>query len=297
MISKTMQDAFNEQMKHEFYSSYLYLSMSAYCDRANLPGLARWMRAQAQEENKHGMKIFDHLLDRGGRVELQQLGRPPADFATPREVFEQAHKHEQQVTASINKVYGLAVDERDFASTAFLDWFVREQVEEEKTSGLLAEQFRMVGEDRPGLLMLDRELGQRKSGQDEGTGGSDVSQAPAAFLGLGAIGAPMAARLARAPPAHGVEPHRVRVPRSSLGSTAPGPRATPREAAARRRGGHHLSPDVAGSGGAARRPGRPPRRAPARRAAPRLHLRRSGDFAAHRRPSRRATASPSPTRR
>jgi ferritin len=167
MISKTMQDAMNEQMKHEFYSSYLYLSMSAFCDRANLPGLARWMRAQAQEENKHAMKIFDHLLDRGGKVELQQLGRPPADFTTPRDVFDQAHKHEQQVTASINKVYGLAVDERDFASTAFLDWFVREQVEEEKTSGLLAEQFRMVGEDRPGLLMLDRELGQRKSGQSE----------------------------------------------------------------------------------------------------------------------------------
>ena len=164
MMSKTMQDAMNEQMKHEFYSSYLYLSMSAFCDRANLPGLARWMRAQAQEEIKHAMKIFDHVLDRGGKVELQQLGRPPADFTSPKEVFDQAHKHEQQVTASINKVYGLAVDERDFASTAFLDWFVKEQVEEEKTSGLLAEQFRMVGEDRPGLLMLDRELGQRKSG-------------------------------------------------------------------------------------------------------------------------------------
>jgi ferritin len=167
MLSKTMQDAMNEQMKHEFYSSYLYLSMSAFCDHANLPGLARWMRGQAQEETKHAMKIFDHLLDRGGKVELQPLGQPPADFASPKEVFDQAHKHEQQVTASINKVYGLAVDERDFASTAFLDWFVREQVEEEKTSGLLAEQFRMVGEDRPGLLMLDRELGQRKSGQAE----------------------------------------------------------------------------------------------------------------------------------
>ena len=173
MISQKMQDAFNEQMKHEFYSSYLYLSMSAYCDRANLPGLARWMRAQAQEETKHGMKIFDHVLDRGGKVELKDLAGPPADFASPRDVFEQAHKHEQQVTASINKVYGLAVDERDFASTVFLDWFVKEQVEEEKTSGLLAEQFRMVGEDRPGLLMLDRELGQRKSG------GVEVSADPA----------------------------------------------------------------------------------------------------------------------
>jgi ferritin len=163
MMSKTMQDALNEQMKHEFYSSYLYLSMSAYCDRANLPGLARWMRGQAQEEIKHAMRIFDHVLDRGGKIELYELGRPAADFTSPREVFEQAHKHEQQVTASINEVYGLAVDERDFASTVFLDWFVQEQVEEEKTSGLLAEQFRMVGEDRPGLLMLDRELGQRKS--------------------------------------------------------------------------------------------------------------------------------------
>jgi ferritin len=167
MMSTSMQDAFNEQMKHEFYSSYLYLSMSAYCDRANLPGLARWMRAQAQEETKHAMKIFDHVLDRGGQVELRELGRPPADFSSPKDVFDQAHKHEQQVTASINKVYGLAVDERDFASTVFLDWFVQEQVEEEKTSGLLAEQLRMVGDDRPGLLMLDRELGQRKTAAAE----------------------------------------------------------------------------------------------------------------------------------
>lgn len=167
MMSQTMQDALNEQMKHEFYSSYLYLSMSAYCDGVNLPGLSRWMRAQAQEEVKHAMKIFDHILDRGGRVELHQLDRPPAQFASPREVFDQAHRHEQQVTASINRVYGLAMDERDFASKVFLDWFVQEQVEEEKTSGLLAEQMRMVGEDRPGLLMLDRELGQRRSGAEE----------------------------------------------------------------------------------------------------------------------------------
>ena len=167
MMSKTMQDALNEQMKHEFYSSFLYLSMSAYCDTMNLPGLARWMRAQAQEETKHALKIFDHLLDRGGRVELQALDRPPSQFSSPREVFDQAHHHEQQVTASINKVYGLAVDERDFATRVFLDWFVQEQVEEEKTSGLLAEQLRMVGEDRPGLLMLDRELGQRRSGSVE----------------------------------------------------------------------------------------------------------------------------------
>jgi ferritin len=167
MMSKTMQDAFNEQMKDEFYSAYLYLSMSAYCEAANLPGLAHWMRRQAREEANHAMKIFDHVLDRGGLVQLQPIGKPPASFASPREVFDQAHRHEQEVTASINRVYGLAVDERDFASRVFLDWFVQEQVEEEKTSGLLAEQLRMVGDDRPGLLMLDRELDQRRSGEVE----------------------------------------------------------------------------------------------------------------------------------
>jgi ferritin len=170
MISPTMQDAFNEQMKHEFYSCYLYLSMSAYCENANLPGLARWMRQQAREEAKHAMKIFDHLLDRNGRPSLRPIDKPPSEFQSARDVFEQAHKHEQQVTASINHVYGLASDERDFASRVFLDWFVQEQVEEEKTSGLLAEQLRMVGDDRPGLLMLDRELGQRRGGGDEGAG-------------------------------------------------------------------------------------------------------------------------------
>jgi ferritin len=163
MMSQTMQDALNEQMQHEFYSAYLYLSMSSYCDRSNLPGLAQWMRAQAGEESKHALRIFDHLLNRGGKVVLQQIDRPPAEFKSPRDVFEQAHKHEQQVTASINTLYGVAMDQRDFASRVFLDWFVQEQVEEEKTSGLIAEQLRMVGDDRPGLLMLDRELGQRRS--------------------------------------------------------------------------------------------------------------------------------------
>ena len=162
MISPKVQEAFNEQMKQEFYSSYLYLSMSAYCEATNLPGLAHWMRAQAREEVVHAMRIFDHLLDRGGRVQLQPIGGPPSEFTSAREVFEQAHRHEKEVTSSINQVYGRAVDERDFASTVFLDWFVKEQVEEEKTSGLLAEQFRMIGDDRPGLLMLDRELAQRR---------------------------------------------------------------------------------------------------------------------------------------
>ena len=163
MLSTAMQDAFNEQIKNEFLSSYIYLSMAAWFDDRNLPGMASWMRVQAQEEAIHAMKIFDHLLDRNARVQLRPIPQPPVDFASPVEAFEQALKHEMAVTASIHNIYAQAVQEKDFASSVFLDWFVKEQVEEEKQGALVVEQLKMVGEDPPGLLMLDRELGQRKT--------------------------------------------------------------------------------------------------------------------------------------
>ena len=163
MLNTPMQDAFNEQIKNEFYSAYIYLSMAAFFDDANLPGMAGWMRVQAREEAKHAIKIFDHLLDRGARVKLRAIAQPPVDFASPLDVFEQAYKHEQAVTKAIHDLYAQAVQEKDFASSVFLDWFVREQVEEEKTALVIVEHIKMVADDRPGLLMLDRELGQRKS--------------------------------------------------------------------------------------------------------------------------------------
>jgi ferritin len=163
MLSTAMQDAFNEQIKNEFFSSYVYLSMAAWFDDRNLPGMASWMRVQAQEEAGHAIKLFDHLLDRNARVRLRPIPQPPVEFSSPLEVFEQALKHEMAVTASIHNIYAQAVQEKDFASSVFLDWFVKEQVEEEKQGALVVEQLKMVGEDRPGLLMLDRELGQRKT--------------------------------------------------------------------------------------------------------------------------------------
>jgi ferritin len=168
MMSQRMQDAFNEQIKNEFYSSYIYLSMAAWLDHGNLPGMATWMRAQAQEEAVHAMKLFDHLLDRGAQPVLQPIPQPPVTFSGALEAFEQAHRHEQEVTRSINELYGLSLEERDFAGRVLLDWFISEQVEEEKTSGLVVEQLRMVGDDRLGLLLLDRELGQRKAGAGDG---------------------------------------------------------------------------------------------------------------------------------
>ncbi len=164
MLSKALQDAMNEQIKNELYSAYLYLSMSAYCEEANLPGFAHWMRLQAQEEVSHAMKFYDFIYERGGRVVLQAIDQPPVEFKSPFHVFEQTLGHEQKVTAMINDLYTLAVEEKDYASQAFLQWFVTEQVEEEDSASQVLETLKMIGDKPHALLMLDRELGGRGAG-------------------------------------------------------------------------------------------------------------------------------------
>jgi ferritin len=161
MLSKTIQDAINQQIKHEFYSSYLYLSMSAYFEASNLPGFARWMRIQSQEEHEHAMKFFDFVNDRGGSVELQALDQPPGEFQSPLDVFQQALEHERKVTGLINRLYELAVKEGDYATQVHVQWFVAEQVEEEKNAGQIVEQLKMTGGQPAALLMLDNVLGGR----------------------------------------------------------------------------------------------------------------------------------------
>lgn len=163
MISPRMQEALNEQIRNEFYSSFSYLSMSAHFEHQNLPGFATWMRIQASEEHGHAMKIFDHVLDRGGQVKMPAIAQPPVQFEAPVTVFEQALLQERAVTKSIHDLYAMAMELKDYPARVFLDWFVNEQVEEEKTAELIVEQVKMVGDDRPALLLLDRELGQRKS--------------------------------------------------------------------------------------------------------------------------------------
>ena len=170
MLSRTVQEAMNEQIKNEFYSAYQYLSMAAYCESVNLPGFARWMRMQAREEVEHAMKLYDFILDRGGRVLLQAMDQPVADFGSPLEVFEQALEHEQRVTAMINGLYGLAVKENDYASQTFLQWFVTEQVEEEKNAGDVVETLKMIGDKSEALFLLDRELGGRGNDEQSGSG-------------------------------------------------------------------------------------------------------------------------------
>jgi ferritin len=161
MISPTIQNAINDQIKHEFFSSYLYLSMSAYFETQSLPGFASWMRMQSQEEHEHAMKFFDFLNDRGGSVELQALDQPAGEFQSPLDVFEQALAHERKVTSLIHRLYELALKENDYATQALLQWFVTEQVEEEKNAGQIVEQLKMTGGEPSALLLLDRELAGR----------------------------------------------------------------------------------------------------------------------------------------
>jgi ferritin len=165
MLDKAVQDAMNEQIKNELYSAYQYLSMAAYCESENLPGFAHWMRAQFREEMEHAMKFYDFILDRNGRVVLQAIDQPVVGFGSPLEVFEQALEHEREVTGMINDLYALAINENDYASQTFLQWFVTEQVEEEKNVGDVVETLKMVGDGSEALFLLDRELGRR--GNDE----------------------------------------------------------------------------------------------------------------------------------
>jgi len=161
MMGERLQEAINEQINKELYSAYLYLSMSAYCEAEGLSGFAVWMRAQAQEEVGHAMRFFDHVNARGGRVVLKAIEVPPPIWKSPLEMFEQALEHERKVTGMINRLYQLALGENDYATQIELQWFIIEQVEEEESAGAVVEQLKRMGDQPMGLLMLDRELGQR----------------------------------------------------------------------------------------------------------------------------------------
>lgn len=160
-LSKPMQDAMNAQIQKEIASAYLYLAMAAWFSEANLNGFAHWMRVQGREEMGHALKFFDYLHDRNGHVALEAIGKPAARWASPLAAFEAARKHEESVSASIRGLYDLAVKEKDYASQALLQWFIVEQVEEEKTGRGIVDTLTMIGDNPAGLFMYDKELGRR----------------------------------------------------------------------------------------------------------------------------------------
>ncbi|HPD97070.1 MAG TPA: ferritin [Synergistales bacterium] len=161
MIGKKMQDALNRQINEELFSSYLYLAMSADFQTKNLTGAAAWMSLQAEEERTHAMKFFHYLIERGGEVELLPIDKPQKSWKTPLDAFRDAEKHEQHITACINSLADLAVEEKDYATQNLLQWFVNEQVEEEASVGEVVAKLEMVSDSRNGLFMMDRELGKR----------------------------------------------------------------------------------------------------------------------------------------
>ena len=160
-LSASLQESFNEQINAEMASAYLYLSMAAYFEDENLPGFAHWMRMQNEEETAHAMRFFDYVHDRGGRATLKAIAEPPSDFRSPLDVMERTLEHERKVTALINRMYQLAIEESDYAAQVMLHELINEQVEEEKIAEEIVDHLRIVDGDGSGLLILDARLGER----------------------------------------------------------------------------------------------------------------------------------------
>lgn len=162
MMKEKVQDAINHQITKEMFSSNLYLAMSAYYHSINLNGFAHWMRLQAQEEMTHALKFFDYMINRGANVEIGAIAEPKMKWDNPLVTFEEALEHEQMITASINKLAEIAYDEKDYATSSFLQWFIDEQVEEEATTSEIVERLKMSEGAKGPLFMLDTELKQRQ---------------------------------------------------------------------------------------------------------------------------------------
>jgi len=161
MLNPKIQDAFNKHLNAELYSSYLYLSMTAYFESQNLKGMASWMRIQAQEELQHALKFFDFIHERGGNVLLAPVEGPKTDWSSPLAVFEATYEHECKVTGLINNLVSLCISEKDHAANTFLQWFVTEQVEEEAASQEVRDKLRLVSDNAVALFMMDQELAKR----------------------------------------------------------------------------------------------------------------------------------------
>ena len=163
MVTEKMVKALNDQINLELSSAYLYLAMGAYLEDRKFPGCACWMKVQFEEETGHAMRLFNYLGDRGARVTLGAIAKPAAEFGTVLQTFKAVLEHERKVTASIHKLYGLALAEEDYATQSQLVWFVNEQVEEEKNVEDILRQLEALGDKPHLLLMLDHRLGERKA--------------------------------------------------------------------------------------------------------------------------------------
>ena len=160
-MNEKLQQAFNDQINKELYSEYLYMSMFAYFDRMNLQGFKNWMNVQMQEEHAHAMGMFNYVHERGGKVILQAIEQPQTDWESPVALFEHVLEHEKFVTSRINALMDVAEEVKDRAAVSFLDWYLKEQVEEEASVGGVLATLKLIGDDKKALLLLDKDLATR----------------------------------------------------------------------------------------------------------------------------------------
>ena len=160
-VDAKLEATLNAQVNAELHSAYLYLSMAAYFESVDLQGFANWMRVQYQEETLHGLKFFDYINQRNGRVKLTQLEGPASEWKSPLEAFRQAYEHEKHISELIANLVQQSRQVGDTSTETFLQWFVTEQVEEEAQTYRIAQQLKLAGNERTALLLLDRELAPR----------------------------------------------------------------------------------------------------------------------------------------
>lgn len=161
MLGEKMANGLNGQINKEMYSAYLYMSMSTYANVLGLKGFANWFMVQYHEEMLHAMKIYEYVTRQGSNVVLKEIAQPPSEWKSPLDMFEQTLKHEQFITKSINDLVEVAIAEKDHATQIFLQWYVSEQVEEEENDNDIIAELKMIGDSKPGLLMMDKELATR----------------------------------------------------------------------------------------------------------------------------------------
>ena len=170
MLSENIQNAINRQINAELYSSYLYVAMGMYFESVDMSGAAKWMNSQAQEELVHADKFMNYVNERGGRVILDAIGKPPVDWKSVLDTFESALDHERKVSSMINDLVTLARTENDHMTDNFLQWYVAEQVEEEASAGEVVRKLKLIGDSGGGRFMIDNELGQRVFNTAAGSG-------------------------------------------------------------------------------------------------------------------------------
>lgn len=158
MLNKRVETAINDQIKKEEFSSRLYLSMAIWCEVHGFPGAAAFLYRQSDEERMHQLKLVHYVNDRGGKSALMALEQPQADYKSLRDVFKQVMDHEQYITASINELYGITLEEKDYTTGNFLQWYINEQIEEESTMSTILDKISLVGADKAGMFHIDKEL-------------------------------------------------------------------------------------------------------------------------------------------